>query len=479
MTSENSTPYIDSTDHDPAVDNRTGSETQQSPVITLLRNRDFSKIFIGSLTSEVGSSFTFIAVIFLAIHITRDLTASQTAQAVALVTLSQLIPTFLLGPFAGVLVDRYDRKKIMLLGNIIGAVSSFGLIFATQMIQIYGLAMVGACSRLLFYPARGASLPMITTPDKLVSANGIIQTLSQLSMLIGPALAGTLIGIFGLEFAFLADAISFLVAGILVSLIRTDLHPTTDGSKLSVRQTLGDLKQGFFVVRNDRVIFFLIITFVLAIMAISMINPLFAIYIASEFGLAEQDFGLIVSFSALSGFIAAIILTSRGQIKHKLTFILLGGLLTAGIGIGILGLAPLFPSKVIWLYVGMAVIGIVNVALNIPLSALLQTLVKNDDLGKVNGINSTVLSFAQVSGAAFASYIVIYLRISTLFIYLATFIASIALISYVFMRVKGIESEAIKREEEIIRQSKAQKQVAKPDDRLYPVAEAAVISPIE
>lgn len=422
------------------------NETKPLGARTLLKKPDFAKLFGGALTSEVGSSFAFIAIIFLAIDITRDLSFAETAQAVALVTLVQVIPTLAVGPFAGVLVDRFDRKRIMVLGDLIGAFTAFSFLFATEMYMIYILAGISATARLFFYPARSASIPKIASKENLVPANGLLQTVTQLSTLIGPALAGIIIGLTSLQTAFLIDGVSYALSALLIYRIRQDLRPPQTEQQVTVVRTLKDLGEGFGIVIGDRVVSFLLITFTVVMLGISMINPVFAIYLVDTFGLAEQDFGLIVSFSAISGLITAIIVTSRGKIERKLTFIILGGIFTAGLGVLVLGLAPSLPYQIAWLYVGMAIIGIVNVSVGIPLSALIQAIIKNEHLGKVNGIMGTILAFANVGGAATASYLVTFVPISQLFIYLGIAIGSMALIAYSLQVLTGLEKVAIRRE---------------------------------
>ena len=98
----------------------TAIQQKPSNMRQLLNKRDFRSVFMGGLISDIGTYFTLIALIFLVIQIgiSQDMSELEITQATALVITVQLIPSLLLGPFAGVLVDRFDRKKIMILSDL-------------------------------------------------------------------------------------------------------------------------------------------------------------------------------------------------------------------------------------------------------------------------------------------------------------------------------------------------------------------------
>ncbi|MHA2249936.1 MAG: MFS transporter [Candidatus Kariarchaeaceae archaeon] len=456
------------------------SDTPKQGVRKLLKSRDFSSLFIGGLISDIGSYFTYIAVIFLAIAKTDHLSIQQSAQAVAIITVMNIVPSLFIGPFAGVITDRFDRKKLMILADLIGAITSFSFILADSINHIYIIAFFASTTRLFFYPARGASIPVIVDPEDLVSANGLIQTLAQLSGLIGPAFAGILIGIYGLDMAFLIDGISFIVSALFISLIRHNLVPKGANGKLSTKQVLTDLKDGFLIIKNDKIMSFIIITFTFVLIGAGMINPLFAFYLKSEFGLDETDFGLIISFSTITGLVGAIILTSKGQIKRKLS-LMMSSVFIIGVALAFLGMAPSLPGNAqIWLYTGMATVGVVNILLNIPFSALMQAIIKNEHLGKVGGFIGTILALAQVIGAGTAAYMAGFIAIDKIFIALSIFFFVIAVFFYGLMVLMNLEEIAQARETEAIelmKQVKLEEETKKKEaETLFPAIETPNIN---
>ncbi|MHA2504115.1 MAG: MFS transporter, partial [Candidatus Kariarchaeaceae archaeon] len=396
-----------------------GSPVKPPGVGTLLKNRNFSAMFVGGLISDIGSFFTFIAMMFLALDITSGLPFAESAQAIALITLFFILPSLFIGPFTGAFVDRFDRKKIMYIADLFGAFASFGLVYVAmytrQIEHIYIFAVISTMVRLFFYPARGASIPVVVErPEALVQANGIIQIFAQLSRIIGPALAGILIATYSLEMAFIIDGVSYFISALLILSIRTDLKPKSEGS-MTVRKIFGDLKFGASMIVRDKVMAFIMVFFMAVIFAIGMIDPLFVIYVSENFGLNEAEFGYILAVGAVTGLVTALLLTAKGSISKKVTFTT-ASVFIASASLLILGNAASLPlPPKVSLYLGMAIIGAINVAFSIPLSALMQAIIPNEHLGKINGFLGTGIALSQVGGAALAAWMVTFTPISLIY----------------------------------------------------------------
>ena len=437
------------------IDNGTTQNgSEPSGIGKLLGNRNFSAMFVGGAISDIGGYFTIIAVMFLALDITAPLGQVISTQKVAAIIVFMILPSLFVGPFTGALVDRMDRKKVMYLSDLVGALTSFGLVYVAEFSRninhIYIFAVTSTVVRLFFYPARGASIPIvIDNPKDLVRANGFIQIFAQLSRVIGPATAGFLIAFTSLSTAFLIDGISFFISALLIFSIRTDLNVSKDKTKISVKQIFSDLNVGMKLIKADKILLFILGYFSVIIFAIGAIDPLFTAYLNFEFGLGEKEFGLILSVSAITGLIGALLLTAKGEIRKKLNFIVAVSFI-AGISLLFLGYAPKLPNPIVWLYVGMAVIGLVNVVISIPLNALMQTIVKNEHLGKVAGFQGTALALFQAIGAAIASYLAGFIKISDIYVIVAFFMLIVGIFSYYMVWKKDLNQIAIEREQAAI-----------------------------
>jgi len=175
-------------------------------------------MWFGHLISHAGDAVFMIALPWLML----DITGSKSLTS--LVSMSAYLPAVLFGLFAGVIVDRYNRKWIMIYSDILRAL----LVAVIPLSLIYGFIsplLIGAITFSLstfsafFYPARDSLIPHIVTAEELPAANSAISVSGQMSHLLGPLFAGIGISIFGLRHLFTADAISFLFSILLISLI--------------------------------------------------------------------------------------------------------------------------------------------------------------------------------------------------------------------------------------------------------------------
>ncbi|MHA1401096.1 MAG: MFS transporter [Candidatus Heimdallarchaeaceae archaeon] len=418
---------------------------EKTRVIRLLKNWDFSALFFGGFINNIGSYFTIVAIVFLAIQFTKDLPPEQSTQEVALLTTFSLMPTLFLGPIGGTIVDRLDRKKILYFADFLGALAAISLFFSTKIWHLYIFSFFNASVRQFFYPAKQAAIPQIVEREQLLSANGFIQTSNQLARILGPLFAGFLTAAFGLKIAFVIDAISYSVSAILLATIKTDLRPPNNGERISFTQVFIDLKEGFRLTFTDKILRFLVIMFGVSILAMGMLDPLIVPYLNFEFGLNEKDFGLLMSFSAISGIIAAVLISVKKQMKKKIQFLSLTIIILATCT-GFIAIAPFLPGKVYWLYVGFSLIGVINVGFNVPFSTLLQKIVRNEHLGKISGIIDTTFTASSLLAASLAAILAKHVSISTLFGMITIIIFVLGTCSLIFNAVKHLDTHANERE---------------------------------
>ncbi|HCI15194.1 MAG TPA: MFS transporter [Candidatus Marinimicrobia bacterium] len=185
---------------------------------SIIKNRNFAFMWFGHLISHAGDAVFMIALPWLML----DITGSKSLTS--LVSMSAYLPAVLFGLFAGVVVDRYNRKWIMIYSDTLRAL----LVAVIPLSLIYGFIsplLIGTITFSLatfsafFYPARDSLIPHIVTAEELPAANSAISVSGQMSHLLGPLFAGIGISIFGLRHLFTADAISFLFSILLISLI--------------------------------------------------------------------------------------------------------------------------------------------------------------------------------------------------------------------------------------------------------------------
>ena len=183
--------------------------------VTLLRdNKNYRYTWIGQVVSEVGDHFNNIAVFSLAVAATRS------GLVVSGVMLSRAIPAMLIGPLAGVALDRFNRKSIMIASDLFRAVIAALFILTvnghnTWLLYVLSGLLMGASP--FFTSGRSAILPSIATKEELHTANSLTQTTGWTTLTLGTFLGGASVAALGFRWAFFANAMSFPISALCIS----------------------------------------------------------------------------------------------------------------------------------------------------------------------------------------------------------------------------------------------------------------------
>lgn len=184
--------------------------------------RNVSFLWVGQVLSQAGDSVYMIALMWLMLELTGS------AALTGLAAMSAYLPTLLFGLMAGVVADRFNRRTVMALSDLIRAalvlsipvLAWWGKIQGGQGALILGVVtFLVACVSTLFNPARDSLIPDLVAPNRLTLANGLIQTSWQLAMFVGPLLAGLLIPLMGLMWLFTFDSATFALSMMFILLL--------------------------------------------------------------------------------------------------------------------------------------------------------------------------------------------------------------------------------------------------------------------
>src|SRR5689334_21711915 len=185
----------------------------------LQRNRNYRYTWIGQIVSEVGDHFNNVAVLSLAVAATHN------GAVVAGVMLARAIPAVLVGPFAGVLLDRFDRRRVMIASDLVRGFITLAFILAIGYKQTwlqYLLSALLMAASPFFTSGRSAILPSIARDDQLHTANSLTQTTSWMTLAGGAFLGGTSVAAFGYQLAFVFNSLSFFFSAACIAKLRSD-----------------------------------------------------------------------------------------------------------------------------------------------------------------------------------------------------------------------------------------------------------------
>ena len=193
------------------------------------QNPRFRTLFTAQLISSAGDWFNSVAVLGLVLQLTSS------GLGASFVLLASTVPMFFLIPIAGPVVDRFDRRTLMILTNVFsaGVALLFILVKTQDMVWLlYVASILLVVSASFFIPASSASIPNIVTRGELFSANALGGASWGIMVMVGSALGGLVSTLFGRDAAFVINAISFLVAAGLIALIEVP-SPKSNGKQMT------------------------------------------------------------------------------------------------------------------------------------------------------------------------------------------------------------------------------------------------------
>lgn len=304
----------------------------------LFHNRSFVALWLGQTVSFVGDYFYFLAIPIMVERLTGS------AMLVGLSVISSALPMLLLGPVAGVFVDRWDRRRTMFVADILRAalVLACLLVQGPEQVWIYYLVgfLMSSVSR-FFFPAQNALLPLIVADrNDLLAANGLMQIVQTVGLLVGPALAGFSIGIWGERVAFFADSATFLLSASAILVIhapRTTLQAPAAGSQ--VKAVLREMKEGVNYLFGNRTMVGVLLCLAVVQLGLGAINVTWVPFMQRTFGLGPEGLGAVDTAQGVGMVIGGLLLgfLAGRFAKRPLagwSILVIGGMIAA------IGLAP-------------------------------------------------------------------------------------------------------------------------------------------
>jgi MFS family permease len=369
----------------------------------LLRRRDFGRLWTSGLVSMTGDWVTFIGLPV----VVYDLTGSTLATGGMF--LAGIAPRIAFGSLAGVLVDRWDRRRILVVANLAHAAFLLPLLAVESEAQlwiVYAVAFVQSILGQLVAPAEGALLPRLVEREELVAANALNALNNDLSRLVGPVIGGITAQTAGLTGIVVVDAVSFLVAAALIAGIGVDR------GRIAVSQAAGRVTgavaafwsewlEGLRLVARTRLAAVMLAFAAVTGVGEGVMLTLFLPFVVDVVDGGGSGYGLVVAAQAVGG-LAGAALVARAGGRFEPARLLAGG----AVGVGLVDLATFtYPSlsPVLWPAVALMVVaGLPMSALHAGRAVLQQTAVEDAYLGRLLGSIGTTTALAMVVGIVVA-----------------------------------------------------------------------------
>lgn len=272
---------------------------------TLWRHRDFMLLWVGQSVSRFGDQFTGLAIPIIAVFSL----GAQSAE-MGLLAAAGTLPFLLFGLVAGVWVDRWRRRRVLIAadlarGSLIGLIAALGLVGLLTMDHLYVLAFVIGILTVFFDIAYQAYLPALVGREQLVEGNGKLETTNSLATVFGPGLAGVVIRVLSAPFAMVFDAGSFFVSsGTLFAIQKPESPP----DRKERRPVLTEIREGLHVVFGEpRLRSIAGCTATSNFFSAIVFNTLLVLYLKEGLGYDEVLIGILFSAGGAGGVLGAFL----------------------------------------------------------------------------------------------------------------------------------------------------------------------------
>lgn len=344
-------------------------------------SRDFRLLWLGQAASVLGDRVHQLAVLWWVL----DRTASPAMVGAVMVATS--VPMVLVGPFAGAIADRVDRRRLMLACDLLrllltALMAWLALLGQLTVPLVLVLSVLLSAVGAVFMPASMALVPAVVEGDEVLRANSLQELTTQASGILGPALGGALVAALGAQAAFGLNAVTFLISALALFAIRHRPGPMPAAGESYWRTLAG----GAALLRERPGIASLLAGFAVANLFLAPIPVLLPVFARDVFRAGASGLGMLEGALGAGMILAALVLARRGEVGRKVALIT-GSFVVQGVMLLGMGLRPSFYGFV----VGLAVLGAALSALNIVVVAAFQRSIPGEQLGRFMGLLTAIV----------------------------------------------------------------------------------------
>jgi len=359
----------------------------------VLSNFGFLSLWFGQLNSQLADRVYVYVLMIIAYNLTG------TNLGVAIPLLAFGIPSLLFGPLAGVFVDKWDRKGILIITTIIRGVlillivplieTSLGLIFAVSFL-IYTATQ-------FFAPAETASIPELVKKHDLIVANSLFMITWMGASVIGFGLGAPLVNIFGNEGTFVAAAVLYFIGAGAVALV--PLKPIVKHPHHQERPISKDLQFGLGFIWRNRVVMYSLLKLFVATSAIAVISLLAISYAKDVLGIGEKNFGYLIIAVGVGMIIGMGVLERLHRIMTKGTIVILSFIMS---GVALIFIGTVSELKIALFLIGL--LGVGNIFITSSIQTILQQRIPRNVRGRVFGVQNMLINSAFVFPVIIAGF---------------------------------------------------------------------------
>lgn len=385
--------------------------------------RTFAIIWGGQFFSILTSSLVnFAIIIWLSLQ-------TGSAEMLAWAAIAAMLPQSIIGPFTGALIDRGNRKLVMMLADTFIALCTLllAILFwldVAELWHIFALLALRSVGSAFHMPAMQASVPLLAPTDQLTRIAGINQIIASVSQIAGPALGAMLITIWDIEYVLIFDVAGALLA--VTSLFFVHI-PNPEKQNELERDILKEMKEGAMVVLRNRGLSFVFLYSTLVVFFIVPISVLFPLMTLDYFNGTEFQAGIIEAIWSVGALVGGAIM---GVKVYKVNRVGLINWMHLLLGVAFLLSGLLSPTGFVWFAVLTGLSGITGAVYNSAFTGLIQTKIESTALGRVFSMYYTIALIPSMLGLIGIGFIADTIGLNNSFIISGVIIMLIGIVAF-------------------------------------------------
>jgi len=352
----------------------------------------FTIIWTGQLFSTLSSAIVGYAVVFWLSMETKS------AEVLAFATIAALLPQLLLGPFTGVLIDRWDRRRTMIIADLFIAICSAAmavmfLMGKVEVSYIYILLVLRSIGSAFHVPAMQASVPLLAPEPELMRIAGVNQVIQSVGTIAGPALAALLISVFDMTYVLFFDVVGAVIG--CVSLLLVHIPNPEKREDAPEPHLFREMKEGLFEIYSRPGLLWMFIFIVLATFFIMPVAALFPLMTINHFSGGTYEMSMVEVAWGIGMLLGGALM---GIKKFKMNEIILINLTYVLLGLTF-ALTGILPVSGFWIFLVLTLFGGISMAVySSAFTVVMQTTIDPAALGRVFSIYGSVTLLPSMIG---------------------------------------------------------------------------------
>lgn len=401
------------------------SATQPQPASpgSIFKLAPFRTIWFGQFVSIFGDFVALFAIISLITFRWHGNPVQVTS-----ITIAYVLPLAIIGPPAGVLVDHWNVKRVMIASDLTRAVLSLLLVWVTSVREIGVVMFCLSVMSSAFMPAQSISIRTLVPRERLLQANAMLSQAFYLIRIASPVIAGAIVAWLSERACFYIDAASFLFSALMISTLTINRPPREDADK-TLRGLTKDFAEGNRFIFTHPGLSFVFIAMAVAMFVLSAFSPLISIFVRDQLHAGTFMFGVISAMVGVGLIVGTTMITRISGGKPKPGVVLVG-LLFLALGTAVLALSR-FPALAA---VSTFLMGFSISMVLIPAQTMSQRETPHHMVGRVSSTFMSMISIAQVLGLLLSGGLAQRLGMQRLFASCAAALVLIAFGGWMYLR---------------------------------------------